>query len=76
MELLHRQEELEHAELEKALLLSLAVEEERLAALMSDIRSLGEEATALSLSSNAAVADEKVNLTYLFYIIFLIYFSM
>jgi hypothetical protein len=35
MELIHRQEELEHAELERALQMSLMVEEERLHDLMS-----------------------------------------
>ena len=38
MEMIHRQEELEHAELERALLLSLAVEEERLRAMMTDMK--------------------------------------
>lgn len=38
MELLHRQEELEHAELEKALLMSLAVEEDRLSQLMAEMK--------------------------------------
>lgn len=35
MEFIHRQEELEHAELERALLLSLAIEEERLRQLLA-----------------------------------------
>lgn len=38
MELLHRQEELEHAELEKALLMSLAVEEDHLSQLMAEMK--------------------------------------
>jgi hypothetical protein len=36
MELVHRQEELEHLELERAMALSLAVEEERVRRLMAD----------------------------------------
>lgn len=36
MELIHRQEELEHAELERALQMSLLAEEERLRQLMSE----------------------------------------
>jgi hypothetical protein len=36
MEFIHRQEELEHAELERALNISLAMEEERLKLMMTD----------------------------------------
>lgn len=38
MEFIHRQEELEHAELERALMLSLAIEEERLRLLIADAK--------------------------------------
>jgi hypothetical protein len=38
MEFLHRQEELEHLELERALTLSVAVEEERLRQLMAEAK--------------------------------------
>jgi hypothetical protein len=41
MELIHRQAELEHAELERALMLSLLAEEERLRAMMIDAKSSG-----------------------------------
>jgi hypothetical protein len=43
MEMIHRQEELEHAELERALLLSLAAEEERLRAMVTEQLLLTEE---------------------------------
>lgn len=38
MEFMHRQEELEHLELERALTLSMAAEEERLRAMISDAK--------------------------------------
>lgn len=52
MELLHRQEELEHAELERALMLSLIAEEERLTAMMIDAKASPDDHTY-------AVADKK-----------------
>lgn len=54
MEMIHRQEELEHLELERALLLSLAVEEERLRVMMSDMK-ISEP------SREEYVADEKAS---------------
>lgn len=54
MEFLHRQEELEHAELERALLLSLAMEEERLSAMLSDLA-----ATPAAAVAAAAPAEDK-----------------
>jgi hypothetical protein len=41
MELMHRQEELEHLELERAMALSLAVEEERVRRLMAEEKESG-----------------------------------
>lgn len=58
MEFMHRQEELEHLELERALTLSMALEEDRLRVLMAeqavkDIRNSG-------VSSVSGVSDAKV----------------
>lgn len=62
MELIHRQEELEHAELERALMLSLIAEEERLQSLMIDAKSMPEDDHKEFASSEPAeskFADEK-----------------
>ncbi len=53
MELLHRQEELEHAELERALLLSLAAEEERLRAMVMEQMSLTENPSGTASEEKA-----------------------
>jgi hypothetical protein len=61
MEIIHRQEELEHAELERALLLSLAMEEERLEAMLLADQAKAQPAAAetSALPSNPAPADAK-----------------
>ena len=63
MELIHRQEELEHAELERALTLSLVIEEDRLRDLISDskaVPSSEERATSKAEAKESAViADSK-----------------
>eukprot|EP01040_Poterioochromonas_malhamensis_P010372 gene10372-11287_t len=63
MELIHRQEELEHAELERALLLSLIAEEERLQAMMIDAKTGPDDVTATAdrKESNDEVADSKAS---------------
>jgi hypothetical protein len=65
MELIHRQEELEHAELERALMLSLVAEEERLRAMMMEAKLAESEVTA-SPAVNAAPADAKVRFHFFF----------
>lgn len=61
MELIHRQEELEHAELERALMLSLVAEEERLRAMMMEAKLAESEVTSSPAAApvNAAPADAK-----------------
>ncbi len=61
MELIHRQEELEHAELERALMLSLAAEEERIRALVSDMKLTPDENTPVAASDakHSAPAESK-----------------
>lgn len=61
MELLHRQEELEHAELERALLMSLAVEEERLSTMAAELEDLHISATktAEPKSSQRVISGDK-----------------
>jgi len=60
MEFIHRQEELEHAELERALRLSLAAEEERIRAMVSDMK-LGpdEDYNMPAVTSSVTTADSK-----------------
>lgn len=53
MEFIHRQEELEHAELERALQLSLAMEEQRLRSLMADEKATDDADAAASTSTGA-----------------------
>jgi len=56
MEFIHRQEELEHAELERALMLSLAVEEERIRAVVSDMKMCADDfASAVHIDSKETV---------------------
>lgn len=54
MELIHRQEELEHAELERALTISLAAEETRLEALMEEIQSVRDDMNEIRQLTDAA----------------------
>lgn len=68
MEFIHRQEELEHAELERALMLSLAIEEERLRLLIADAKieaamsDFDSESEQSRLRITAAAADSKVSM--------------
>ena len=59
MELIHRQEELEHAELERALSLSLVIEEDRLRELISDSKPVSGGAADRIEHSSASKADAK-----------------
>lgn len=55
MEFMHRQEELEHLELERALTMSMAVEEERLRTLMAE-----QAVQDIRTSARAALQDADV----------------
>ena len=56
---MHRQEELEHLELERALTLSMAVEEERLRLMMADAKMAEFEAEYNALAAEASSAYER-----------------
>lgn len=57
MELIHRQEELEHAELERALNISLTIEEERIRALLAEAKECASDLLSLSLEESTPPAD-------------------
>lgn len=57
MEFMHRQEELEHLELERALTLSMAVEEERLRQLMSEAKLSESEGDEMNQAPSRRIAD-------------------
>lgn len=58
MELIHRQEELEHAELERALTMSLALEEERLRDLMEEIQNVRNDMDEIRSMHNDSVQSD------------------
>lgn len=58
MELIHRQEELEHAELERALTMSLIIEEDRLRELVSDAKE-STSSGSTSFAADGAKAEAK-----------------
>jgi hypothetical protein len=61
MEFMHRQEELEHLQLERALTLSVAVEEERLRLLMAEAKLAEYAADEYSYDSSAQPAGRDAN---------------
>jgi len=59
MELIHRQEELEHAELERALSLSLVIEEDRLRELISDSKAVSGLSVDRAENNSGSKAEAK-----------------
>lgn len=59
MELRHREEELEIAELEKALAISLTLEEERLTLIRAELKGLDDEELATNTNSYREIAESK-----------------